>query len=286
MTRTSATMLARVSGLLALAVILAGCGGGSKPGAKTEATAGTSDKPQPFKVTTIEPAGYAKAIVGRVTYTGPEAEAKVVFVPTKLEDKGDCPKEVLGEGWYVDESSDKKGVRYAVVYVRPATGYRMPPLEKLERPEKGPEFVELRQPSCQFEPRVLLLPPDSKLRVWNDSDKGHKAIDHDSNISGLQPVRLKPGENRDLDVPANDREPRTVTCGIHSGFMKAYIWKFNHPYAAVSDKDGQYRIPHVIVPKDGKLELWVWHEKLGKSKKVQDLTLKADEEVKVDITLP
>jgi hypothetical protein len=37
MTRTSATMLARVSGLLALAVILAGCGGGSKPGAKTEA---------------------------------------------------------------------------------------------------------------------------------------------------------------------------------------------------------------------------------------------------------
>jgi hypothetical protein len=210
----------------------------------------------------------------------------VVFVPTKLEDKGDCPKEVPGEGWYVDESSDKKGVRYAVVYVRPATGYRMPPLEKLERPEKGPEFVELRQPSCQFEPRVLLLPPDSKLRVWNDSDKGHKPIDHDSNISGLQPVQLKPGENRDLDVPANDREPRTVTCGRHSGFMKAYIWKFSHPYAAVSDKDGQYRIPHVIVPKDGKLELWVWHEKLGKSKKVQDLTLKADEEIKVDITLP
>jgi predicted DNA-binding antitoxin AbrB/MazE fold protein len=162
----------------------------------------------------------------------------------------------------------------------------LPPLEKLEPADKEPEFVELRQPSCQFEPRVILLPPKAKLRVWNDSDKGHKPIDHDSNISGLQPVRLKPGEDRELDVPANDREPRTVTCGIHSGFMRAYVWKFSHPYAAVSDKEGQYRIPHVLVPKDGKLELWVWHEMLGKSKKVQDLTLKPGEEVHVDISLP
>ncbi|MCS7158899.1 MAG: carboxypeptidase-like regulatory domain-containing protein [Gemmatales bacterium] len=283
MERSRIASLMLITGLTTLGLLLLGCRGEQKPEKKVEEE---QKPPAKAKVVTLEPAGYAKAITGRVTYTGPEADAKVIFVATKLEDKGDCPKEVPGQGWYVDESQDKKGVRYAVVYVRAATGYRMPPLDKLERTEKDPEFVELRQPSCQFEPRVLLLPPTSKLRVWNDSDKGHKPIDHDANISGLQPMRLSPGKNGELDVPPDDREPRSVTCGIHSGFMRAYIWKFSHPYAAITDKDGQYRIPHVLVPKEGKLELWVWHEMLGKSKKVQDLTLKAGEEVKVDITLP
>jgi len=286
MKRNPAVTLSLFVGAISLGLIVAGCGG-SKPEPKADKEKPPQEPTKPAKVTTIEPAGYAKAIVGRVTYTGPEADAKVVFVPTKLEDKGDCPKEVPGEGWYVDDSKDKKGVRYAVVFVRAASGYRLPPLDKLERPTKDPEFIELHQPNCQFEPRVLLLPPDSKLRVWNDSDKGkNKPIDHEANVSGLQAVRLKPGEHRDLDIQPNDREPRTVTCGTHSGFMKGYIWKFSHPYAAVSDQDGHYRIPHVIVPKEGKLELWVWHEKLGKSKKVQDLTLKPGEETTVDITLP
>jgi len=40
--------------------------------------------------------------------------------------------------------------------------------------------------------------------------------------------------------------------------MRAYVWAFDHPYAAVTKEDGTYEIPNV--PAGAKVRIVAWHE--------------------------
>jgi hypothetical protein len=43
--------------------------------------------------------------------------------------------------------------------------------------------------------------------------------------------------------------------------MTAKVWVFDHPYFAVTNKDGEFEIPQV--PKNVDLRLLIWHEATG-----------------------
>ncbi len=66
-------------------------------------------------------------------------------------------------------------------------------------------------------------------------------------------------------LPASYKEPITLKCKIH-GWMSAYLWCFDHPYAAVTDKDGNFKIenvPTTTPPSSAKLHIVAWHMQIG-----------------------
>jgi hypothetical protein len=249
---------------------------GSTPPAPSPGKSGGSKKTSAAKV-----AGYA-TLKGKVTYNGEPADMKVAKIkPTKDADK--CPAEIDGAGWYVKDASTK-GVRYAVVFLKAPSGMKMPKDEDGKVKAAAP-LVELRQPKCQFEPRVLSMHPAQKLKAFNDSE-----IVHDTNLAGPKAYTkaMPPGSTLELDPDTSNSEPYKVACGIHTGMMVGYVWRFDHPWSATSDEAGAFEIKMVPVLESGALDVWVWHEMLPENqmKKVGSITVKDGETQTLDIAIP
>jgi hypothetical protein len=270
--------------MVAAVALALGCGSGDS-GAPKAVTAKTG-QPKAAKTATGKAAEVAvvgwSTIKGRVTYNGDEKPGPKYLQPTKDQDK--CPKEVPGEGWYVNE--ENKGLQYAVVFLKPPAGARMP------KPKGEGEAgnVEVGQPHCQFEPRVVVLKPWQKLVFINDSDPG---IAHDSNLSGVTfnyQKTLPPGQRTDpIDPDPSDRSPYKVSCAIHAGFMGAYVWRPSHPWMTVTDKDGNYELKDVPVLEGGrKMILAVWHEMLpgDRTMEIGEVDANPDEVVTKDFAIP
>jgi len=290
---------ALLSGACLALVTFPGCGGSSenqevknaKPRAGKEKSpsgsgggesTGTSNKGGPKKDYKV--AGYAPSLKGRVTYNGDGKPEVKMLKPVKDETK--CPPEVPAEGWYVKE--DNKGVKYAMVFLKPPKDGRMPkPGPNAEKPAK--EVIEMAQPKCQFEPRVIALHPAQKLVFINDSMPG---IAHDSNLKGKTDFgkTLNPGEKTaPIDPDPDDGNPYKVSCNIHQGTMSAYVWRPSHPYAVVTDEDGNFELKDVPVLEGWKMILALWHETLPADsrnvKEIGDLDLKVDEPATKDIAI-
>ena len=67
------------------------------------------------------------------------------------------------------------------------------------------------------------------------------------------------GTTQTMDVKVQSNEI-PVSCAQHT-WMNGFIWAFDHPFAAVTDKDGNFEIPNV--PAGTKLKIIAWHEKAG-----------------------
>ena len=72
-------------------------------------------------------------------------------------------------------------------------------------------------------------------------------------------VNLPPGS--ELAKTANpQRLPLSVQCDIHP-WMSAKLFVFDHPYYAITDKNGNFDIP--MVPAGAEITVMGWHEGIG-----------------------
>jgi hypothetical protein len=236
---------------------------------------------------------FTATVKGRVTYNG-AAPPKVQMYVTPEDLRKWCPAEIPTRGWYCAGSTDGKGVRYAVVFLKPAAGWKMPKLPENYKPPAGQEVVTIEMRDCQYQPRVTVLGPKQDLRFQNSEKSLHN---HSAKLIGRQihPELEKvvpPGLSfsfKDQEVHPCDAEPYIVACRRFSAFMQAYVWKFRHPWAAVTDADGRFQISHCPVPINGKLELWVWQEELEtreNRKPVRVLELKDAGTTEVSFSIP
>lgn len=167
----------------------------------------------------------AGSIVGRITYDG--------NVPKVTGDTGDCA--TVGT------------VRTAVlVWVKNApSGGRPGP----------PARVEIKD--CQLHPRVVGLMTGQPLGFKNSDGilhnlQGRPRVNKDFNI-GMPPAAT------DRHV-FNKPEPAfPVKCDVHP-WMNSYVAVMTHPYFAVTDSDGKFKIDNVP---DGTYTVEAWHERLG-----------------------
>jgi hypothetical protein len=205
-------------------------------------------------------AGSAQAqwgtIKGQVVFDGKppaQVEAKVDKDQQHCLSKG----KIYTDAYVVDPKT--KGVRWVVVWLQdpknPKAALKTHPTLK-----NPPAKVEIDQPCCKFEPRVLAMREGSQLVVKNSAP-----IPHNTNIIGGNL-----GPNVNPIIPAKSEfvvkqkifaRPRAISysCSIH-GWMKGWIWVFNHPYFAVTDANGNFEIKNAPT---GKYRLVVWQESTG-----------------------
>jgi hypothetical protein len=251
--------------VLAFVVATLGCSGDKKDGGGG-GPSDTGKEPTPAgKKTALEVKEYA-TIKGRVTYDGePPDPGKITSREDfqKHDDKAKCeeaPEDLVGQAWKV---SADKGVADVVIWVKPPEGkyFPIPPNDKKTWKEKP----ELDQPHCAFHPHVQVLYPEDaeghktgqKFTVVNNS----KNLNHNTKWSGgpknsAGNQNIPPGKTIPIEFHP-DRAPVEFQCDFHK-WMNAYAWVFDHPYAAVTDKDGKYEIKNV--PAGVKLQIIAWHE--------------------------
>jgi plastocyanin len=132
------------------------------------------------------------------------------------------------------------------------------------------EAVKLEQTGCRFAPRVVALRTGQTLAVKNNDPVSHN-------------VHPTPQNNRDWNQQqapgAPDIERRfgfaevaiPIKCNVHA-WMRAYAGVFEHPYYAVTGRDGTFTLSGLP---PGRYTLAAWHEAFGES--VLEVTVGAGE---------
>nr|WP_153555850.1 methylamine utilization protein [Roseimaritima sediminicola] len=128
-----------------------------------------------------------------------------------------------------------KGIKNVVVYVYTGRGGSDLP----DSPEKN-DTHELANEDCRFEPRVVLTQVGDTLKVTNPDPVGHNA-----NLNFLKNdaknLMIPASQEKDVELEESEPAPIPVECNIHP-WMRAYVVVLDHPYAAVSDEDGNLTI--------------------------------------------
>jgi hypothetical protein len=271
--------------ILGALLVLPGCGGGEekKPPKKGggDGTQGQSDKKTELASTGW---GTIEGIVTLASGKPPASlvdEAKIDNGVKNKADKTVClaglkkGDDVYHNPWKVTDGK----VADVVIFLKPPDGkYFKPKQDDIDKVKKE---VVIDQPYCAFRPHIAVMftkyfdsPAEEpnkatgqKLKVLNSS-----TVTHNTNYSGTQ--GFNPGQN--LTIPPKeagketpykiielnpDPNPVRLKCDAH-GFMEGKVWVFDHPYSAITDKDGHYKIEKA--PAGAEIAIIAWHDAYGR----------------------
>jgi hypothetical protein len=182
--------------------------------------------------------------------------------------------------WIVDSAS--KGVKNVFVWLRPEDDQKQFfDVAEIVKAGKFPKQIEFDQPHCAYLPHATVLfpkyidpaKPTTNFRKWlptgqNIVVKNNAKIAHNAKIGGESSrvpeinQTISPGGHLDATKFINPSYKKQIefACSIHT-WMKAYAWAFDHPYAAVTNEKGEFKIENV--PTGVKLRVVAWHEVNG-----------------------
>ncbi|WP_235934795.1 methylamine utilization protein [Candidatus Laterigemmans baculatus] len=186
-------------------------------------------------------------MVVTVAFASVSAAAETAVLKARFVYEGDAPKPkpTTPQGGFcggfplIDESllvdPETNGIRNVILYVYTGPGGAVLPAS--EPPKK---VHELTNQDCRFEPHVLLARAGDTLKITNQDMAGHNT---NVNFFANPPANFVTaiGDSVQVAMPNPEPAPIPVECNIHP-WMKAYIVVLDHPYAAVSDKDGTLTI--------------------------------------------
>lgn len=200
--------------------------------------------------------GEVGSIKGRVVWGGGDVPAPKVLV-----EKGKATKDpevcaadsaIVAPDLQIDPET--KGVAGALVYLVKPSGDNPEALKELLKSE--PKAL-LDQVACEFVPHVLAIHEDQELTI-----KSSDPVAHNVRYTGFANGSLNQmlAANGEMEVKLKaERRPMMVACDIHP-WMTSYIMVFDHPYFAVTGKDGSFEIKGVPA---GAQNIVVWQETAG-----------------------
>jgi hypothetical protein len=197
----------------------------------------------------------------------------------KPEDKAVCAAEPVPDETLVVNTANK-GLANVIVYLEKRPGNIKPELAK---PPQDPEFFD--QKGCRFFPHVLVVQSGQPLLVKSDDTIPHNTHTRPKrNVEFNQTIRPKDRDGVSCEYKKPESAPVTVVCDLHT-WMKAYHFPIDHPYAAVTDKDGKFKIEGLPA---GKHSFNVWHERgPGDSRLLArklEVTIEVDKETTKDLS--
>jgi hypothetical protein len=210
-------------------------------------------------------AASAAEISGKVKLTGtPPPEKPIVLDAAcgKIQ-----PKQISTRHYVV---SADKGLGNVFVYVKEGAKASPPPAEK---------GMMLDQVGCEYQPYIIGVRAGQHFDVKNSDALLH-------NVHALPKVSGNKEKNIGQPVPMKsdfvfDKQEVLIQfkCEVHP-WMFAYVGVVEHPYFAVTDKDGSYKISGLPA---GDYTLEFVHLKAGR--KTEKVTVGADDKKTVDLTL-
>ncbi len=202
-------------------------------------------------------------IVGVVRFEGERPKRRRLKVTT---DVTVCGKKPIPNDDLVVSKDGR--VRWVVASIKKIGSGKAFPAEDAENP------AHLDQNGCRFRPHMVVLPEGRTLRILNSDGILHNV--HIWAMKNEAVNRAMPGGVKSMDVSFGRKERIRVGCDVHK-WMGAWIVVAEHPYYAVTGKDGAFRLENVPV---GTHTVRIWHEKLGKQEK--EVVVKAGEETRVE----
>lgn len=195
------------------------------------------------------PDGPPGSLTGRVVLdgAGPSLAALVAKGTSKV-DPTVCAK----DGAIPDQSfvvSPEGGVANVFIYLAKS------PKGDFEFPETQ---TPLDQQACVFTPHAVIWRVGMPFELKN-GDKATHNIQMVTGSNGSTNDTMPPGTNSVKTFKSSEKAPFKATCAIHP-WMEFRALVVDHPYAAVTDKDGRFEIPNLPA---GEHSFRVWHEKVS-----------------------
>lgn len=191
------------------------------------------------------------SLSGQFVYGPPGTQPPKQFKVTPNKDVEVCGKQPLfDESLSVDPET--RGLSNVVVWA-----YRPSAIHPVYE-EATASKVTVANVACRFEPHVVALWTKQTLEITNPDPVTHNAM---MNFLKNQPQNLLIPAMGKVEVRPKKAEiiPVSISCTIHP-WMQAKIMVQDHPYIAVTDTTGKFRLENLPA---GKLTLKVWHEKVG-----------------------
>jgi plastocyanin len=156
----------------------------------------------------------------------------------------------------VEVDRTTKGLKDAVVWLE---GVQEP---AGSRRGGGDEPVVMDQENYAFVPHVLAVEAGREVEFRNSDGANHGVMASSPEPKNRIDVVTPPGGHQSHRFVAS-RSPVAIGCPIH-GMMAAWVYVFDHPYHAVSDEHGEFRLPPVA---PGRYTLQVRHPDGGMQRK-------------------
>ncbi len=173
-----------------------------------------------------------------------------------------CAKQHSSPAMSQEIMADTKGdLQNVVVFVSDGLG------DRTFEPPSQPAVIE--QKGCMYTPHVLAVRASQHLEVVNS----------DPTLHNIHPLPANNREWNKAEAPGTTTEETfsreeiaiPIKCNVHP-WMRSYVAVFNHPYFAVTGKDGSFDLGNLP---PGTYTIKAWHEKLGTAS--QQVTIGANE---------
>ena len=182
-------------------------------------------------------------ITGSVKWTGPVPRIPTILINKDAEicdpqgqKKRDLERLVI---------SSNGGVANTVVFLKDITRGKA-----MDLPE---ERRFLNQKTCRYEPHVLLVPDNGTLQL-----KSSDPVLHTVHMSGASDYNLPfPFANQTVSRTMNREGTVDLRCNAGHVWMNGEMLVVRHPYYAVTDEDGNFKLTNVPA---GEYEIEAWHE--------------------------
>jgi len=141
--------------------------------------------------------------------------------------------------------------------------------------------IVIDQKGCEYTPQIQAVQTDQKILVKNSDPVLHNVHTLPAVAGNAEKNQAQAPNGPDLTFTFSKPEPfLKFKCDVHP-WMFAWISVFDHPYFAVSGKDGTFKIANVP---NGKYKIQAAHRKAALQGVTQEIEVK-DGENKIDFTL-
>lgn len=196
-------------------------------------------------------AGALLAGVAKFNGTPPE-RLPINMTPTKGGSRDECS--VLHKEPQLNESaivSDDGGLANVFVYVKKG-------LKKNQQYPMPAESAVLNQSGCMYQPRVQGVRVGQDLVIRNNDKLTHNTRSYAFRNRAFNIAQPAESEDR-TKVFKKPEKAIQMGCDIH-GWMKAFVFAMDHPFFAVTDEKGQFKIAGLPA---GDYTVAAWHEDFG-----------------------